>query len=108
VTVQFSVEQIESAKVHRSKGMGWAKLGRMFSCHEDTVRRALDPSWKRRRKDLVDPERYQLWQATHSISGPPKEVLERREHRLMLRHNTLTGLLMNDPLPGESALEKRI
>ena len=38
---------------------------------------------------------------------PPQEVVEHKERRLMLRHSSLTALLLGDPLPGESALDRK-
>lgn len=37
----------------------------------------------------------------------PSEVITRREHRVMLRPKTITALVFGDPLPGESALDRR-
>ena len=37
----------------------------------------------------------------------PPQVIEQKRHRVMLRHTEITALLMNDPLPGESALDRR-
>lgn len=38
----------------------------------------------------------------------PPEVEARREHRVMLRPKTITALIFNDPLPGESALDRKL
>lgn len=37
----------------------------------------------------------------------PIDVIAKREHRVMLRPRTTTALLCGDPLPGESALDRR-
>lgn len=37
----------------------------------------------------------------------PPEIVQLQTHRVMLRPKTITALICGDPLPGESALDRR-
>lgn len=50
-----------------------------------------------------DPQESKLMRCNR----PSPETLERQSERLMLRHTNLTALICGDPLPTESALDRR-
>lgn len=41
-----------------------------------------------------------------TVEAPP-EVIQRQQDRHLLRHTDITALICGDPLPGESALDRR-
>jgi hypothetical protein len=110
MATKLTVEQIDFARAQRAAGTGWEKLGRLMHCDPETVRRALDPDYRRKRMDQINAARYGRAHSEISAArfvAPPADVLRRREHRVMLRPTSLTALLCGDPLPGESALDRR-
>ena len=121
-------EQIIEAGRMRAAGMGWDKIACRLCIGVFKLRAAMQPGYleykretnqiardilrhgftKRRRrlkpqKTGVDPGN----KASHAIV-PPRDVLFDRDVRLTLVPRSLTAALLGDPLPGRSALDKRM
>jgi hypothetical protein len=97
-------------------GMSWDDIGVKFDADANTVRSAVDPEFDRRYrarltlrrerrkergyKPLIENDR------TRSVAVP-QSVADDRWRRFNLVHSSLTAALLNDPLPGFSALDRK-
>lgn len=102
--------QIEQARMMRERGESWRFIGRTFGVSEMTVMTKVDPVAAEKRRQ------YQAnWRAAHGINSRGRatdrrlEVFEPRQHWSTVPSDTrnLTAMIMGDPLPGRSALDRR-
>lgn len=98
------------ARVLRSKAFGWDYIIEHF--HGRYTREEVEQSLRELK------EKGRRYYDNHYLRGKrvvpevvvtivPNEVLEHRDQRVMLRPKSLTALVCGDPLPGESALDRK-
>lgn len=93
----------------KSKKFTYQQISEFFEGRHtpNEIEAALEKLQEKRR------DRYQTWHSTtvgivsHDTLKPTAEVLATQQARLMLRPKTITALVCGDPLPGESALDRR-
>lgn len=115
---ELTQEQIEHAEKLRCRGdewhghiLGWRKVAKIMGVSEASLLMHFDPRALERRRNYG-----KMWRTsetgdrTFSLVAPslvPKEVIVERERRLALVHRDTTAVLMGDPLPGMSALDRK-
>lgn len=108
-------DQISQARKMRASGQQWALICQFVGENYHTVRRAIDPLWAQSRRDGVNEIRNR-----RRVPEPGKNscgFTESREPRNpdydprrdgVLEPQTLSQIFLGDPLPGRSALDKKI
>ena len=108
-------EQIKEAKYLRSKGTGWHKLSRIMGISEWYLTETLEPERIKLMK-ARNLEFQRKWRLEHKQTAgraapskivPPPEVIDER-NRAYFAEVPVSVTLMGDPLPGRSALDKKI
>lgn len=104
--------QKEALKARRLKVHKHYSIGRIAEIFEHKYKPWEIETGIRKLKEASQKHYEQLAGSTVGIVNresfrPDAEVVATQQARLMLRPQTVTALLMGDPLPGESALEKR-
>lgn len=110
--------EIAEARRLRSEGMTWVALSRRFGCARDTVKRALDPTFRQHRAEGIKAAKENRKQGVEMPRGRPANfvisegtAVARDAARLMALvpkdTRPLTARLFGDPLPGRSALDQR-
>lgn len=101
-------DQINRAWKLWAQGWSYSKIGESLGCDRKTVKMALHP-FRRSRPDYKKP-----YPNDHKVikraTVPPNDVLEQRDRAYEARmsaHLTIGQALLGDPLPGQSALDKR-
>lgn len=113
--------EIRTARELRIHGKNWREIGDAVKRSSETVRRAIDPDFREFRQRQVNaardrrtgkeprPARYIQSLGNHVVTSmreiAPPEVLAERDRRSELPR-TIGMLLLGDPLPGRSALER--
>lgn len=112
----LSDEIIERARSIRENGANWTQTGKRLNCSVDALRRVLDPMYSSRRSELAT-RRKRHHDKLHgpapraglvvSETLPPPEVVADRDWRRG-QDLTLNQLLLGDPEPSRSALERGV
>lgn len=116
---KFTDEEIERIRAMRAEGIAWEKIAREFHTTHNTVRRYADPMYQENRlKWEANRRRAQKEKAARipKVSAgrpmlrmrepPPPGVMEARD-RLFAQPQSLSQMLLGDPLTGRSALDRR-
>ena len=90
---EFTEWELTFARAARMECNGWSPIARYLNCHHDTLRKALDPTY--RQPKPPEPRRAEI----------PPDVARERD-RTINAPRTLTALLLGDPAPGRSALDR--
>jgi hypothetical protein len=98
----LSRQTIKRAKELREKNphkWSWKSLGRLFDCHPNTIRRAIDPDYHHQ-KSTYDRKRrlYGMSMTSRPISD---DELKERKSLIPDTHPDNTGRLMGDPIPND-------
>lgn len=88
----------------REMGKSWGTLARHFDCSEETIRRVIDPEYRRVRSERYRPVHDKI--ISNAGRFPPAEV-ERILRTIQPDTRTLQAKFMGDPIPGRSALDKK-
>lgn len=107
---------IEWARDARAGGMSWVNIGKALGCDGDTIRRAIDPEFAKKRAEQIRESARRLRRERYSRSGhahhvvmavkAPAHLLADRDRRLNAPR-PIGAVLLGDPPPGQSALDKR-
>ncbi len=104
---------IEDVARLRNEGWAWEKIAAQYGMTRHQLRLSFVPGYaekcKQRYLDKLKGHRSPLSHVHHieqHVYIPPC-VLEEREHRAALEPRDNTAALLNDPLPGYSALDRR-
>lgn len=100
---------LKEAKRMRAAGAFWGEIGERFGCDADTAHFRCDPAYRQKRNDRSRASRRQEWRGVHKV----RMVVERPADRnpvLPPAYDTrnLTQVICGDPLPGRSALDRRL
>lgn len=116
----LTLEDIAEAKTLRVSGATWKALGKHFSCDPETIKIRIDEGYKARRRQknrdaaairragLRSPHRKAI---VFSCPGPriiPISIIAERDRAMSYEIRDITAALMGDPLPGRSALDKKM
>lgn len=110
--MKLSYEQIVEARKMRQRHMSWQRIADAFGCSAKTVRRPLDQEWSAKRaQGIREARRYRnARRAKREVrmireapsARPSQEMLDARQQPA-----TIGQLILGDPLPGRSALDRR-
>jgi hypothetical protein len=109
--VKLTPEQINLAKILHRNGATALQIAAQFQCHGDTVLRIVDIEWRNRRNAQIREARAirdtrRLGRRKHGAPPrPPSEVLADRD-RSREAELTANMVVLGDPLPGRSALDR--
>lgn len=121
MTVLLSHERIEQAKALRQSGVPWEEICDRLGCSKYTLKSVLVEGWRKARTARVRHNR-RLKRGGYAPRPPlqkshvvddyqrpriPPETLADRDRRAQLAHRDLTAVLMGDPPPGMSALDRK-
>ena len=107
-------EQIIEAWKMRSRNISFDRVGKVFGIGAKTVRNALYPDLAKKdnSRRRLRRAQFQNSKTAHSVGGHPvhipAEVLADRDIRRLSESRSLTAVLMGDPMPGRSALDKKM
>lgn len=90
--------QAEQARQLYGDGMRIRAISRKLGCGENAVADALFGAPVPVTRSSIHPTQF---------VRIPDEAIAERDHRMTLEQQSLTALLMGDPLPGYSALDRR-
>lgn len=101
----FTEDDLYRATRLRAMGRSWADLAERFGCDTETIRRQIDPEYRRVRSSRYRPEHSPFHiQTRHGVS--PEEAA-RRIAEVPADTRPMSARLLGDPLPGRSALDKQ-
>lgn len=103
----FTPEQRDEMLRLRGDGMSWNKIGRHFGCDDDVVHRVCDPAWRRRRNDRAVERRAYCCILRHPVRHAECAPICDPRRDDVPRPVTIGQMLLGDPLPGRSALDRR-
>lgn len=91
----------------RGRPMPWNKVAEMVGAHGFRLRLALDPGCVRQSREETEIlENMRKLNLRDHYSYVPRNVLTERE-KVIRASQSLTAILMGDPLPGRSALDRK-
>lgn len=85
----------------REEGKYWHEIAKALGIHPQTVRRRIDPTFVPPKSVVYDA----VGQADIGPVPPADVIAERRRYQAQ-RHDTITGALFGDPLPGRRAIDR--
>lgn len=101
---KLTQEETQEARQMARSGVGFDVIAQRFGCHAQTVRRAVDPEYGERRRETVRQNRL-----SHGYAARATEADWRSRLAEVPRDTRdLTAHLLGDPLPGRSALDRRV
>ncbi len=107
---KFTAEQIEAMRELHRGGKTYKQIGAQFNCSRETVSHRLNGTkWRagpRRPMERAIIHRATLDEANRVVI--PAAALAEREYRQSLAPKDYTAAFMGDPLPGYSALDRRL
>jgi hypothetical protein len=116
-----SEQRAEALRLHRG-GMTLQGIMDRFNCSYESARRAVDPAWARQRQEQVNEARrrralgkepapgkggrlYARAETTKTGRVSPEDI-QARLREVPSDTRSLTAVLLGDPLPGRSALDR--
>lgn len=115
--MQLTYEHIMEARKLRQQNTPWMRIGAILGCHEDIIRRRLDPEWAAKRRDGIRRARLNRRRENRqrklavaedrrarveASARPTQEMLDAISLPV-----TISQVLLGDPPPGRSALDMR-
>lgn len=103
---RFSEAEIKRASDLRASGMSWDNLGKHLGCDGETIRRQLDPEYRE-----VRAQRYHSSNPAYRMQSERRisaAEAERAVARIQPDTRTRAARIMGDPMPGRSALDKKL
>jgi hypothetical protein len=101
----FTDSDLRTAKRMRAAGRSWESLGEHFRCDPETVRRQIDPDYRKVRSDRYRPGS-SAFHVLRTLDRIPREEAARRISSVPPDTRSAFQRLMGDPLPGRSALDR--
>jgi hypothetical protein len=103
---KFDDMDLYRARRLRAMGTSWDDLGRRFGCDPETIRRQIDPEYRKVRSDRYRPEGspYHVLNRDGRVSGAEAA---RALARVPIDSRTRVARWLGDPLPGRSALDRK-
>lgn len=109
----FNAAQVEGIKAMLASHMSWNEIGKCFGVNGETVRRAVDPVFRERRREQVAKRRSYaslgITPVTDAMCIDRRTVRQDAQARMAeIPDDTrgLTARICGDPLPGRSALDQ--
>lgn len=116
------MKELDHQEIKRLKDMGWSytKIGRLMNVDTKTVRTRVDPEyaeamrefWRDRsaHRRLINKtfNTDKLGLGLGNGPRPTADILSLRDYRLSIPPRDLTAHLLGDPIPGESALDRKL
>jgi hypothetical protein len=112
--VDLSDKQISMAKKMRRENppQPWQAVGKACGCSADTIRRRLDPKWREMKAESLRRSRARRLAAGQNIVQPKTHPVRQQAEKLLAQipedTRSLTARLAGDPLPGRSALDRKM
>lgn len=109
--MKLTPEQVRLAEILHRNGANAASIAAHFGCNDQTVLRIVDPDWRNRRNAQIRDARARRVNPKRGVpkyGAPPRpsaEMLAERDRHLDA-HLTANMVVLGDPLPGRSALDR--
>lgn len=106
-------EQVTEARSLRNRGYSYRQIARGMKFHPETVQRALDPKYRKMRAEQIARAKLRhVDEVKTALRAPeprryvPPHVMADRDRRAEIPRS-ITSLVLGDPPPGYSALDRR-
>ena len=100
----FTESDLRTARKLRESGTSWDALGAYFGCDHETIRRQIDPEYRKVRSDRYKPQHSPFHVSARAL---PRKDVAARLAEIVPDTRSRVARWMGDPPPGRSALDRR-